>query len=181
MERIILRETSSMQAQGKLTGGKTKPVICSDGKKYTSVTDAAESAEVHVSSISACCRGKIKTVNGKQYWFAREMDRSIDDLTGRLRLLDKYSHIIAELEAEEQRLEAERLAEQKRLEQIAREEEKRQQEEAKAEARRLRHLASLERRCTCEKERYDKANARALAAQKAIVELEAEIKSLQCS
>ena len=186
MSKVILTEHAEVNAQGKLNSGHTKMVICIDtGEVFTSGVDTAESIDVHPSVISLCCTGRIKTVKGKRYCYVKDLAKNLESLTNSLQskvsMLDKYSDVIAEREAEEQRLEAERLAEQKRLEQLAKEEEKRKQEEAKEHARKLRHIASLERQCNCYRERYDKANARALAAQKAIVELEAEIRSLQCS
>ena len=186
MTKVILTEQAEVNAKGKLNSGHTKMVICIDtGEVFTSGVDTAESINVHPSVISLCCTGRIKTVKGKRYCYVKDLAKNLESLTNSLQskvnMLDKYSYLIAEMEAEEQRLEAEKLAEQKRLEQLAKEEAKRQEEEAKAEARKLRHLASLERKCSCARERYNKANARAIAAQKAVVELEAEIKSLQCS
>lgn len=186
MSKVILTEHAEVNAKGKLNSGHTKMVICIDtGEVFSSSMDAAENANVHPSTMSLCCIGKTSTVKGKRYCYVKDLAKNLESLTNSLQskvnMLDKYSYLIAEMEAEEQRVEAEKFAEQKRLEQLAREEEKRQQEEAKAEAKKLRHIASLERQCNCHRERYDKANARALAAQKAIIELEAEIKSLQCS
>lgn len=186
MSKVTLTESATINAKGKLNSGHTKAVICIDtGEVFSSSMDAAENANVHPSTMSLCCIGKTSTVKGKHYCYVKDLAKNLDaiasSLQSKVNALEKYSDVIAEREAEEQRIEAERLAEQKRLEEIAKEEEKRLQEEAKEHARKLRHIASLERKCTCARERYNKANARALAAQKAIVELEAEIKSLQCS
>lgn len=186
MNKVILTEQAEVNAKGTHTKKNAKPVICIDtGEVFASNADAAEYAGVHWTAMSTHCRGKTKTVKGKHYCYVKDLAKNLESLTNSLQskvnMLDKYSYLIAEMEAEEQKIEAKKIAEQERLEKLAKEEEKRQQEEAKAQAKKLRHIASLERQCNCYRERYNKANTRALAAQKAIIELEAEIKSLQCS
>ena len=144
---INIQNEANIKAEGKLNGRKCKPVICIDtGEVFTSATDAAEKAGVHVSVMSSVCIGRIRTANGKRYCYLSKATESLDAIVTRLRETSaveddarKWREYQAEQEAirkaEEERLEAIRKAEEKRLEEERKAREKREKEIAKANAK----------------------------------------------
>lgn len=86
MKTINIQNEANIKANGKLSCHRCKPVICIDtGEVFTSATDAAEKAGVHLSVISACCIGKIRTANGKRYCYLSKVTESLDAIFTRLR------------------------------------------------------------------------------------------------
>ena len=84
-----------------------KPVYCiSDGSIYASCTDAAEAENLHMSSISLVCRGKAKTVNGKQWCFVKDMPARILDISNATKELLKDADVYRKQEAERKAKEA---------------------------------------------------------------------------
>ena len=86
-----------------------KPVYCiSDGSIYASGLDAANALNVDAASISTMCRGKVKSVKGKQYCFVSDLHNHILDISNITKeLLEdamKYREIEAKRIAEEQRV-----------------------------------------------------------------------------
>ena len=103
---MIVKQQVSMTVYGKNRKSTAKQVVCiDDGKRYASCADAADEINVHPTSISHCCRGKIKTVKGKRYKYAEEngkcTDMLADSLQEKIKLLEKYSDVIAEMERKE--------------------------------------------------------------------------------
>ena len=83
-----------------------KPVFCiTDHNVYASVTDAAMAEKVHVTCISSACLGKLKTANGKQWCFVKDMPIRILDISNSFKeIYDdamKYRVIDAERKAKE--------------------------------------------------------------------------------
>lgn len=104
---IIIKETGIIKANGTHTARQAKPVICiTTGKRYASCTDAAKEAGVDVSAMSRCCTGATKQINGNVYRYVKDqteacVDALADTVEEKLKLLEKYSDIIAEMEAKE--------------------------------------------------------------------------------
>ena len=186
MKKVILTEHAEVNAKGKLNSGHTKMVICIDtGEVFTSGVDTAESIDVHPSVISLCCTGRIKTVKGKHYCYVKDLAKNLESLTHSLQtkanMLEKYSDIIAEREAEEHKKELEMLEEQKRQEQLAKEEAKRQEMLAREKERRQRQIASLKKKRDAAKEKHDRAQMRASNAWTEMAAIESEIRQLELS
>lgn len=83
-----------------------KPVYCiSDGSIYASGLDAANAIKVDFSTISAMCRGKIKSVKGKQYCFVSDLPNRILDISNATKELladaNEFRKIDAERKAKE--------------------------------------------------------------------------------
>ena len=168
MKKVILTEHAEVNAKGKLNSGHTKMVICIDtGEVFTSCTDAAENAEIHPSVMSLCCTGRTKTANGKRYCYVRDLAKNLEALTDSLQtkvnMLDKYSDVIAEREAEEHR----KAIEQETL--------------AKERERRQRQIASLKRKRDAAKEKHERAQMRASNAWTEVAAIESEIRQLELS
>lgn len=144
---INIQNEANIKAEGKLSGGNCKPVVCLDtGDVYTSCMDAAASVGVHFTAMSAHLRGKTRTVHGKRYMYLSRVSEGLDAIVTRLRETaaveadaKKWQAYQAEQEAirkaEEERIEAERKAEEKRLEEERKAMEKREKEIAKADAK----------------------------------------------
>lgn len=83
-----------------------KPVFCiTDHNVYASCTDAAIAEGVSTCTISAACRGCIKTANGKQWCFVKDMPIRILDISNSYQEIYedamKYRAIEAERKAKE--------------------------------------------------------------------------------
>lgn len=142
---ININKTARIEAQGTHTNGNTKSVVRIDPPAFfTSVTDAAKDAEVHVSVMSNHVRGMYKTCKGKVYMFADDprvisvmaqqlskkdkeiayMEHKQSELDELKAKADAYDKLMAEQEAarkaEERRLERERKAEEKRQKKMKR-------------------------------------------------------------
>ena len=169
MSTIILAKETTIHAEGKRHNGNCKPVICvTNGKRFSSILDAAEYEGICYSTISNCCTGKTRTANGKVWKFAKDRD-CIDALANtvqeKLELFDKYYDVIAGMEAIEQAKIAEEIAEEKRR----LEEEKRQELIAKAKEK----YARREKQFNKAKNDFEKA---LIKLEKA----EAELQALAC-
>lgn len=133
---INIQNEANIKAEGKLNCHRCKPVICIDtGEVFTSCADAAEHAGVHISTISACCIGKIRTANGKRYCYLSRVTESLDSIVTRLRETAAVEEAAKKWMAYEAEQEAIRAAEAKRIEEARKAEEKRQAEIAKADAK----------------------------------------------
>ena len=84
-----------------------KPVFCiTDGKPYASCTDAAITEGISVDSISLVCRGKIKTANGKQWCFVKDMPTRILDISNAYQELNEDAMKFRKQDAERKAKEA---------------------------------------------------------------------------
>lgn len=78
-----------------------KSVYCiSDGNIYASVLDTAIAENIVSSAISSVCRGKLKTANGKQFCFVKDMPSRILDISNTTKELVKDANIYRTQEAE---------------------------------------------------------------------------------
>lgn len=127
MKTIIITNKSEINAEGNLHSKKTKSVLCIDtGEVFTSATDTANKEGVHLSAISACCTGKVKTVKGKRYCYLCDAYKHLDAMASQIRSLSELkpkanawdaqeAEKAAIRKAEEDRIAAERKAEEERL------------------------------------------------------------------
>ena len=99
MENNIMKKTINMQheaniqAEGKLSGRKCKPVICLEtGEVFSSMTDAAEYTEVTTATMSNHLTGRYRSVKGKQYIWG------INKFTGKVNLGTKGFHVCGRLQ-----------------------------------------------------------------------------------
>lgn len=83
MTKTIIPSRTLHNVRGTNTHGNSKAVVCSDnGKKWASALDCASELGVHITSVSACCLGKIRTCKGLHLHYAYE--DLIDPLTERI-------------------------------------------------------------------------------------------------
>lgn len=83
MTKTIIPSRTLHNVRGTNTHGNSKAVVCSDnGKKWASALDCAVELGVHITSVSACCLGKIRTCKGLHLHYA--YDDLIDPLTERI-------------------------------------------------------------------------------------------------
>lgn len=133
---INIQNEANIKAEGKLSGGNCKPVVCLDtGDVFTSCIDAAESVGVHFSAMSAHLRGKTRTVHGKRYMYLSRVSEGLDAIVTRLRETAAVEADAKKWQAYQAEQEAIRAAEAKRAEEARKAEEKRQAEIAKADAK----------------------------------------------
>ena len=149
---ININKTARIEAQGTHTNGNTKGVVCiTNPAFFTSITDAAETAEVHISVMSNHVREVSKTCKGNVYMKIND-PRVVPALA---ETAAKANARADKAEAEKRAMEAEMAEFRKwKAEQEAarKAEEERQKQEAKLndklaklEAERERRLARLER------------------------------------
>ena len=117
---INIQNEANIKAQGIHTQRSHKPVICIDtGEVFASGIDAAEHAGVHQATMSACCLGKIRTVNGKRYCYLSKVAESLDAIVTRLRETSSIEEDAKKWQAYQAEQEAIRIAEEKRQAEIA--------------------------------------------------------------
>ena len=98
---LTINNKSEINAKGKLTGKRCKPVICIDtGEVYSSATDAAEMNDSNIWSVSCVCLGKTKKANGKRFCYLENVSEHLDELTERVREMHSaYANLEAKAEA----------------------------------------------------------------------------------
>ena len=156
---ININKTARIEAQGTRVNGNTKGVVCvTDPAFFTSITDAAETAEVHVSVMSNHVRELSKTCKGNVYMkaddprvipaLANTATKAKAEATKEAERADKAEAKLRELDAElaeyrqwKAEQEAARKAEEVRRKKIASANDKL----AKLEAERERRQARLDR------------------------------------
>lgn len=83
---INIQNEANINAEGTHIHHSSKPIICIEtGEVFASVTDAAEKAGVHISTISGHLTGKSRTVKGKHYCYMSRSVESLDAIVTRLR------------------------------------------------------------------------------------------------
>lgn len=122
---INMQHEANIQAEGKLSGRKCKPVICLEtGEVFSSMTDAAEYTEVTTATMSNHLTGRYRSVRGKHYCYLSRVNESLDTILARLRETAAIEEDAKKWKAYEAEQEAKRIAEQKRQEAIAKAKEK---------------------------------------------------------
>ena len=166
---IILNNKATYEAIGELNSGHCKPIGNDEGKRFTSVADAAKYAGVSPQNMSHHLRGRSRTVHGHTYFYIDKRDESFD------RIMNRLSEVSAEnkrrkVDEEDARKWREYQAEQ---EAIRKAEEKRLEDERKAkemyEANVQKAANKIERRhkmCERLKQQLDEAYRRAMEAEK---------------
>lgn len=121
MKKIInIQHEANIKAEGKLSGGNCKPVICIDtGDVYTSCIDAAEAVGVHFTAMSAHLRGKTRTVHGKRYVYMSRVSEELDAIVTRLRETSSIEEDAKKWQAYQVEQEKIRIAKEKRDAEIA--------------------------------------------------------------
>lgn len=122
---INMQHEANIQAEGKLSGRKCKPVICLEtGEVFSSMTDAAEYTEVTTATMSNHLTGRYRSVKGKHYCYLSRVSESLDTILARLRETAAIEEDAKKWKVYEAEQEAKRVAEQKRQEAIAKAKEK---------------------------------------------------------
>ena len=122
---INMQHEANIQAEGKLSGRKCKPVICLEtGEVFSSMTDAAEYTEVTTATMSNHLTGRYRSVRGKHYCYLSRVNESLDTILARLRETAAIEEDAKKWKAYEAEQDAKRIAEQKRQEAIAKAKEK---------------------------------------------------------
>lgn len=89
---IILNNKATYEAIGDLNSGHCKPVANDEGKKFTSVTDAAKYAGVSPQNMWHHLNGNHRTCKGHVYFYIDKRDESFD------RVMNRLSEVSAEVE-----------------------------------------------------------------------------------
>ena len=122
---INMQHEANIQAEGKLSGRKCKPVICLEtGEVFSSMTDAAEYTEVTTATMSNHLTGRYRSVRGKHYCYLSRVNESLGTILARLRETAAIEEDAKKWKVYEAEQEAKRVAEQKRQEAIAKAKEK---------------------------------------------------------
>jgi hypothetical protein len=117
---INIQNEANIKAEGKLSGGNCKPVVCLDtGDVYTSCIDAAAAAGVHFTAMSSHLRGKTRTVHGKRYIYLSRVSEGLDAIVTRLRETAAVEADAKKWQAYQAEQEEKRKAEEKRQAEIA--------------------------------------------------------------
>lgn len=173
---INIQNEANIKAKGELNCHRCKPVICIDtGEVFTSCADAAEHAGVHISTVSACCTGKIRTANGKHYCYLSRVNEHLDSIVTRLRETSSLEEDAKRWQAYQAEQEAIRQEEER----IRREEEERIEAERKARE----ELAAKIEKATAKVARRsvvrDNKAAELRMAEERLIEAERELEALQ--
>ena len=122
---INMQHEANVQAEGKLNSKHCKPIICIEtGEVFSSVTDAAECAEVTMTMMSGHLGGYYRSVKGKHYCYLSRVNESLNTILARLRetsAIEEDAKMWKTYEAEQ---ETKRIAEQKRQDAINKAKEK---------------------------------------------------------
>ena len=122
---INMQHEANIQAEGKLNSKHCKPIICIEtGEVFSSVTDAAECAEVTMTMMSGHLGGYYRSVKGKHYCYLSRVNESLNTILTRLRETSAVEEDAKKWRAYEAEQEVKRIAEQKRQDAINKAKEK---------------------------------------------------------
>ena len=122
---INMQHEANIQAEGKLNSKHCKPIICIEtGEVFSSVTDAAECAEVTMTMMSGHLGGCYRSVKGKHYCYLSRVNESLNTILTRLRETSAVEEDAKKWRAYEAEQEVKRIAEQKRQDAINKAKEK---------------------------------------------------------
>lgn len=166
MKTIIINEKATIKANGNLSTGNCKPVICIDtGDVYTSATDAAEAVGCTVTTMSLHLTGKTRSVRGKHFCYLAKANESLDTIVTRLRETSEMEAKARMWDAMMAEQEAARKAEEKRIE-----------AERKAEEMRQAAIAKLQAKEATMNEKYSKKYEEAMALFRELSEVRRELR-----
>lgn len=173
---INIQNEANIQAEGKHDQKNAKAVVCIEtGEVYASVTDAAEKIGVHITTISAVCHGKCRTVKGKHYCYLSRVNESLDAIVTRLR----ETSAIEEDAKRWQAYQAEQEAIRQEEERIRREEEERIAAERKAREELLAKIEKATAKVARRAVVRDNKAAEMRMAEERLMEAERELEALQ--
>ena len=122
---INMQHEANIQAEGKLNSKHCKPIICIEtGEVFSSVTDAAECAEVTMTMMSGHLGGYYRSVKGKHYCYLSRVNESLNTILTRLRETSAVEEDAKKWRAYEAEQEVKRIAEQKHQDAINKAKEK---------------------------------------------------------
>lgn len=122
---INMQHEANIQAEGKLNSKHCKPIICIEtGEVFSSVTDAAECAEVTMAMMSGHLSGRYRSVKGNHYCYLSRVSESLNTILTRLRETSAVEEDAKKWRAYEAEQEVKRIAEQKRQDAINKAKEK---------------------------------------------------------
>ena len=122
---INMQHEANIQGEGKLNSKHCKPIICIEtGEVFSSVTDAAECAEVTMTMMSGHLGGYYRSVKGKHYCYLSRVNESLNTILTRLRETSAVEEDAKKWRAYEAEQEVKRIAEQKRQDAINKAKEK---------------------------------------------------------
>ena len=122
---INMQHEANVQAEGKLNSKHCKPIICIEtGEVFSSVTDAAECAEVTMTMMSGHLGGYYRSVKGKHYCYLSRVNESLNTILARLRETSAIEEDAKKWKTYEAEQETKRIAEQKRQDAINKAKEK---------------------------------------------------------
>jgi hypothetical protein len=120
MNSIIKTTEVAIDSKPK-RNGNAKPVFCiTDGRTFASVKDAAIFYGSHMCNISQACLGKIRTSNGKEFCFVKDLPIRVLDVGSHIQSLLTDATAYREMKAKEE-------VERKRTERIAEIKERREE------------------------------------------------------
>lgn len=94
-KEITVSKPSFVKGKGKRTNGNTNAVLCiTDGSIYTSCTDAAEQNNINKSNMSHVCRGKGRSVKGKQYCYIKDINQHLDEISDAISKKNLYLNLL---------------------------------------------------------------------------------------
>lgn len=165
MKKINIQNEANINAEGKLTNGNCKPVICIDtGDVFTSCYDAAESIGVHYTAMSAHLRGKTRTIHGKRYIYLSRVSEGLDVIATRLRETSAMEDDAKKWREYKAQQDAIRQEEERRAAEARKAEEKRRAELEKAQAK----VAKLTESCQKLQAQWHEKMAELVEAEKAL-------------
>lgn len=122
---INMQHEANIQAEGKLNSKHCKPIICIEtGEVFSSVTDAAECAEVTMTMMSGHLGGYYRSVKGKHYCYLSRVNESLNTILTRLRETSAVEEDAKKWRAYEAEQEVKRIAKEKHDAAVAKAKEK---------------------------------------------------------
>lgn len=92
---ITVQKEAVVTAEGKRDHKNCKFVMCiTDGKYFTSVTDAAEHYGIAGPCISRACHGQSKTANGKQFCFLNDIPLYLKEISNAINKSNAYDILV---------------------------------------------------------------------------------------
>lgn len=92
---ITVQKEAVIEAEGKRDNKNCKFVMCiTDGKYFTSVLDAAEHYNITPCMISRACNGVVKSTNGKQFCFLKDIPLYLKEISNAINKSNAYDILV---------------------------------------------------------------------------------------